>query len=67
MGKKRVREREPVLFYIAKISEEIKMKCFVWIVLILVLISSIAGCARARRIANDLDWIVLDGEPSKEN
>ena len=43
------------------------MKRFICILLALVLISSIAGCARAKRIANDVDWIVFDGEPSREN
>ncbi len=43
------------------------MKSFIWIVLILMLISSIAGCehprARAERIGDDIDWILLDGDP----
>ena len=43
------------------------MKRFIWMLLIAVLVTSIAGCARTKRIANDVDWIVFDGEPSREN
>lgn len=44
-----------------------KIKQLIWVVLILALITSLYGCARARRIANDVDWIVFDGQPSREN
>ena len=43
------------------------MRRFVCIALILMMISGLAGCARARRIANDVDWIVFDAQPSREN
>jgi hypothetical protein len=43
------------------------MKIFIWLFVVIVAVSSISGCARARRIANDVDWIVFDGEPSEEN
>ncbi|MFA4991413.1 MAG: hypothetical protein WC569_02415 [Candidatus Omnitrophota bacterium] len=43
------------------------MRRLAWLILIVVAISSLAGCSRAKRIANDLDWVVLDGEPSREN
>ena len=43
------------------------MKHFVWVVLVLVVLCSIAGCARTKRIANDVDWIVFDGEPNVKN
>ena len=43
------------------------MKRLIWMFLILVLALSMIGCARVKRIANDINWVVLDGEPSKEN
>lgn len=43
------------------------MRHIVWVMLILVVISSVTGCARAKRIANDVDWVVFDGEPSRDN
>ncbi|MDP2921924.1 MAG: hypothetical protein Q8O12_06145 [Candidatus Omnitrophota bacterium] len=43
------------------------MRRFIWIVLVLALVAGIAGCSRAKRIANDVDWIVFDGQPSKDN
>ncbi len=43
------------------------MKRFIWIALIVIVISSITGCARSSRVANDIDWVVFDGEPSREN
>ncbi len=44
------------------------MRRFIYILIILVVISSIVGCAdRIKRIANDINWVVLDGEPSKDN
>jgi len=43
------------------------MKRFIWVALIAIAISSIAGCARSSRLANDIDWVVFDGEPSREN
>jgi len=44
------------------------MKRFIWIVFILALIAGVAsGCGRTKRIANDVDWIVFDGQPSKDN
>jgi len=67
VGKKRIRKRQPVLFYVAEIDDGALMRRFVWIMLIFVLISVISGCARTKRIANDVDWIILDGEPSKDN
>lgn len=35
--------------------------------LVLVIVVSMSGCARTKRIANDVDWIVFDGEPNKAN
>ena len=67
MGKERAGKRQSVLFYITKNIGEIYMKRLMWIVLILVVISAISGCARTKRIANDVDWIVFDGKPSREN
>ena len=49
------------------INRRIAMKRLVWIILIIVVVSGMLGCARTKRIANDVDWIVFDGEPSKEN
>lgn len=43
------------------------MKRLIWLVIIIVVVSSMAGCARARRIANDIDWILLDAQPNREN
>ncbi len=43
------------------------MKYFIWLVLIVILVCSIEGCSRAKRIANDVDWVVFDGQPSKDN
>jgi len=43
------------------------MRRLVWIILIVVAISSITGCARSSRVANDIDWVIFDGEPSREN
>jgi len=43
------------------------MKYIIWIVLALMSISIITGCSRTKRIANDVDWIVFDGEPAKDN
>ncbi len=43
------------------------MRRFAWIMLIFVLISVVSGCARTKRIANDVGWVILDGEPSKDN
>ena len=43
------------------------MKRIIWIILILTVISSITGCARAKRIANDVNWVVFDGQPSRDN
>jgi predicted small secreted protein len=44
------------------------MKRFVWIIVTIVMISVvISGCSRAKRIANDVDWVVFDGQPSREN
>ena len=43
------------------------MKRFIWILIILVAMTSIIGCARTKRVANDIDWVVFDGEPSREN
>lgn len=43
------------------------MKRFIWICLIVIVIASLTGCARTKRIANDIDWIVFDGEPSNSN
>ena len=43
------------------------MKHFIWIMLILIVILSITGCARVKRVANDIDWIVFDGQPSRDN
>ena len=44
------------------------MKRFIYIVMVLVMICSIAGCgARIKRIANDINWVVFDGEPSRDN
>ena len=43
------------------------MRRFIWIVLILALVVGVAGCSRTKRIANDVDWIVFDGQPSKDN
>lgn len=43
------------------------MKQLIWIILILVVLSSLTGCSRAKRIAHDVNWIFFDGEPSKDN
>jgi len=44
------------------------MKRFLYIVMISVVIFSITGCgARIKRIANDINWVVFDGEPSRDN
>jgi len=44
------------------------MKRALLVILLLVLIPAIAtGCARTKRIANDIDWVVFDGEPKKDN
>ncbi len=44
------------------------MKRFIHIVIVLVVIFSMVGCgARIKRIANDINWVVLDGEPSRDN
>lgn len=43
------------------------MKNFIFIALILALAVSVAGCSRTKRIANDVDWIVFDGQPSRDN
>lgn len=43
------------------------MKRITWFVIVLIAITSMSGCARAKRIANDVNWIVFDGEPSREN
>ncbi|MFH1479232.1 MAG: hypothetical protein ABIG92_05620 [Candidatus Omnitrophota bacterium] len=43
------------------------MKRFIWLVLILVVITCISSCSRTKRIANDVDWVVFDGQPSREN
>lgn len=43
------------------------MRYVIGIFSILILISTITGCARTSRIANDVDWVVFDGEPSREN
>ncbi|MFC1509776.1 hypothetical protein ACFL60_08870 [Candidatus Omnitrophota bacterium] len=43
------------------------MRRLIWVVLIIVVISGAIGCSRTKRIANDVNWIVFDGEPSKEN
>lgn len=66
MGKERIRKRKSVLLYIAEINGG-DMRRLVWVVLILAAISFLGGCARATRIANDIDWIVFDGEPIEEN
>jgi len=44
------------------------MRRFIYILIILAVISSIVGCgARIKRIANDINWVVLDGQPSRDN
>jgi hypothetical protein len=43
------------------------MKRILWIIFIMVIVVSVSGCARTKRIANDVDWIVFDGEPNKAN
>ena|GEM_PF-3319299 len=43
------------------------MRRLVFLFLIVVLIFSVAGCSRVKRIANDINWLVFDGEPSREN
>ena len=43
------------------------MKRFIWIGLVVVLALSVAGCARTKRIANDVDWVLLDGQPHIDN
>jgi hypothetical protein len=43
------------------------MKRFIWILVVAALVASVAGCGRTKRIANDVNWIVFDGQPSKDN
>ena len=43
------------------------MRRIIMIALIAVILAGTLGCSRSKRIANDMDWIVFDGEPSKEN
>ncbi len=44
------------------------MKRALLIILLLALVPAIvAGCARTKRIANDIDWVVFDGEPKEDN
>lgn len=43
------------------------MKRFILILIVFALAVSVAGCGRTKRIANDVNWIVFDGEPSKDN
>ena len=44
------------------------MKRVLLVILLLVLIPAMAtGCARTKRIANDIDWVVFDGEPKRDN
>lgn len=43
------------------------MRYITWAILVLVIVFSITGCARTKRIANDVNWIVFDGEPSRDN
>ena len=56
---------------ILRVSREDKigenMRRFIWIVLILALVVGVTGCSRTKRIANDVDWIVFDGQPSEDN
>jgi len=43
------------------------MRRFVYMFMVLIVVSSMAGCARVKRIANDINWVVLDGQPSRDN
>lgn len=43
------------------------MKKLLCLILILAMAVSIAGCSRTKRIINDVDWVVFDGEPSDDN
>lgn len=39
------------------------MRYIILVLMLVVIASSVAGCARANRIADDVEWMVFDGEP----
>ncbi len=43
------------------------MRRLMFTVVVLVLIANLVGCARTKRIANDIDWMVFDGQPMEDN
>jgi hypothetical protein len=43
------------------------MRHFLWTLMIVVLAFSLVSCTRAQRIANDVNWIIFDGQPSRDN
>ena len=70
MGEELSWHGKPVLLYPSKVRrlKEKQMKKALLMILLLILIPAVAtGCARTKRIANDIDWVVFDGEPKKDN
>ncbi|MFH1783108.1 MAG: hypothetical protein ABH848_05785 [Candidatus Omnitrophota bacterium] len=43
------------------------MRRLTWLFLILIVACCLVSCSRTKRIANDVDWIVFDGEPNRQN
>ena len=43
------------------------MRYLILVLIAFVLITSAAGCARANRIADDVEWMFFDGEPWVNN
>jgi len=43
------------------------MRYIAYMLVALVLLGTVTGCARVKRVANDVDWVIFDGEPSKDN
>ena len=44
-----------------------EMRYLILVLIAFVLITSAAGCARANRIADDVEWMFFDGEPWVNN